>query len=359
MEEIRETFYYEHSKFPNVFYAINIALEQFLGRELFKGDLSRVQYASEEYAFRQRLNLLAQAGSPSIKALDLPFLSYYRNGSWEIDDRPGVQAAVTAVEGIREESLGYQKLYFLNMKTSYKFVAFFSSDKDAQLAYEILSWIRYPSAKQFKFSGVYYKEYELDIPIQFWTKNISFSPNFNETEWLQKNRIFPITFEVEVKSAILAHQPQVSSSIFPIDEELYITKKVLLDFLAYKGSKDFMSEDHLDFEVDYVFNPDPELYGTLTLGSSTLTSITVNWDYNELCEELYTDNVKIVVNNFVEFDVPKSDKTYTITELVPNSTYNISIWFTSLDGKVTKYSLATQTSQDEPLYLKGMVGYTF
>jgi len=104
--ELQESFYYDHSKFPNVLYLINMAFEKFFSRELFRNNASRVFYSSEDYAFRRRLNLLAESGEPSIKAYDFPFMCYYRESNWQIDkDRPGVQNATAALIGFPEEEL--------------------------------------------------------------------------------------------------------------------------------------------------------------------------------------------------------------------------------------------------------------
>jgi hypothetical protein len=336
-----------------------VATENYFANNVFRSDLTRVVYASPEYAFRQRLNLLAKAGQPSVKELQLPFMSYFRRGNWEIDTRAAVQNATAALAGFPEIAASYQKLRFLQVKTVFECVAFFNSDLDAQAGYEALLWIQQPSPKQFRYPGMEYLGGQFDIPIHLQIDNLVFNPDTTEKDWLVKNRVIPIKFDLLIKSVSMAQRPQTpQSSVFFEQENAVITKKVILDFLAYKYKNSFYDEQHIDFEVDGIFNSDPDLNGSLIVANTTNTSVTVNWSYNPLADPLYETDVKLVLNGYETFIVPRNQLTYTFTGLGKESLCNITIWFTSLAGQITKYTASATTGTDSHIGLKGMVGYT-
>jgi hypothetical protein len=351
--------YYDLTKFANTQYLIMMAIETFFANNVFRSDLTRVFYASDQYAFRQRLNLLAKGGTDSIYELQLPFMSYFREGNWQIDTRAAVMNATAALEGFADASIANQKLRFLQVKTVFKCVAWFNSDADAQAGYEALLWIQQPAPKQFSFSSIDYLGSTFDIPIYLGVENLNFNPNMTEKDWLVKNRVFPITFDLQIKSVVLAQQPQSpESNIFNDNAPPVITKTVLLDFLSYKNQNSFTDQQHIDFEVTGTFNNDPSLNGTLNVTNTTNTSITVAWSYNPAADTYYTSNVTLTLNGYDSVDVARNALTYTFNNLEPGSTYNIAIWFFANNGQITKYTVNAVTGTNTIVNLKGMVGYS-
>jgi hypothetical protein len=172
--------YYDHSKFANSYYLLMMAIETLLGQELFKSDGTRIFYASPEWMFRQRLNLLNKNGNPDYSSLDLPFAAYYRKSNWVIDTRPGVTNATAALLGMDagSQSGGYVNVKFLQVETSFDFVAIYSRDDDAQLAYEVLTWLDKPAANFFTVPGLVYKGRKVDIPLQVNVEGLRKAKNF-------------------------------------------------------------------------------------------------------------------------------------------------------------------------------------
>jgi len=356
--EIPVQSYYDQSKFSNTFYLIMIAIEEYFANNVFRSDLTRVVYASEKFAFRQRLNLLAKAGQPSIQELRLPFMSYFRQGNWEIDDRAAIQNATAALSGFPDSAIAYRKLRFLQVKTRFTCTCFANADSDAQLMYEALLWIQQPAPKQFQFGSMEYLGSQFDIPIHLSIEGLQFNPDTTEKDWLVKNRVVPIKFDIVVRSVAMAQRPQSpESSIFSEQTFPFITKKVILDYLAYKYQNTFYDEEHIDFEVTGTFNPDPTLNGSLAISQVTNTVITVNWNYNPASDSYYENTVKLVLNGIKEVDIVRNFKTYTFTGLSPESLYNITIWFIALTGQITKYIASATTTTDASINLKGMVGW--
>ena len=377
--EIQATNYYNTSKHSNVFYFNMMEVEKFFANNLFRGNLTRVFYASENYAFRQRLNLLSMSGEPSSKELQFPFLSYFRLNNVELsNDFPGVQGTSSALYGVFEEDLGIN-IRWLQTKTVFTAVAFFASDLDSQIFQEALLFIKHPAGpRQWVASGLEYKGIQISIPIQLFIDAIQYNPQYLETDWLKKHRIFPIKFQFTVRSVTLSQLPQgPESTVFFEDEPPIITKKVVLDFFAYKFSNQYFDKDHTDFEVTGTFNPDFTLGGSLTIdeAGTSDTTIKVDWDYNPVLDQewldpptntipnpdygTYEDDVLLVLNGVIETHVPRITKTYTYTGLQNESLYNVTIWFIKKTGEVTKYVASETTTTETHINLKGMIGYKY
>jgi len=243
---------------------------------------------------------------------------------------------------------------------SFTCTAFFTSDKDAQLANEILLWIQQPAPKQFTYSGIRYLGYTIPIPVTFTIKDITFNPTYKEKDWLEKNKIIPIKFVVDIKSTLLAQNPQTPESTLFREEEIpVIAESALLDFFAYKTGEQ-VNVDHLDFEVTAAFDPDVELQPVLAVDSKTATSMVLTWSYNSLINiAKYQENVLITLNGTKDFTAKMADKTFTIPDLIEGSVYKIDVFFTELTGKVAKASITATTESAVQTGLKGMIGYSF
>jgi len=354
---LQPTSFYDQSKFPNSLYLIMMELEKYLANQIFRGDLTRVIYASEEYAFRQRLNLLSKNGNASIKELDLPFMSYYLTKNWDIDKRMGFPSPTAAIIGITEESLAGMPVKWMNVTMNFSFVAMFPTMASAQLAYETLLWINKPTPKQGIIEGLEYRGVELSFPIYLNIVNLDFNPSSLERQWLNSNKVYPVRFVMEVNSVMFSQRPQdANGNTFQDGAVPYITNKVILDFLSYKGSNMFWNPNNPMLEVDRIFSADPSLNGTFTLGTVTSTSVVLNWNWNSLASPLLQSTVDITLNGFSTVSRPKADKTYTWTNLTAGSLCNFTITFLYLDSTIVKYSLTVDTTPGATIGLKGMVG---
>lgn len=352
--------YYDLSLHSNSLTLIRMALETYFANNVFRSDLSRVIFASEEYSFRQRLNLLSKNGNPSIQELNLPFMRYYWQGNWQIDDRAAIMNATAGLIGFPDESIGFQNLRFLQGQIYFDCTAYFSRSDDAQLAYETLLWIQNPAPQQFNFGSLTYKGYAIEIPILFEIEDIVWMPTYNESEWLQKAHIVPISFKIHLRSAVMSQLPQTpESSTFWNDASPVITKHVLLDFLSYKFKNAYFDQSNYNLEVSGIFNADVDLNGNVEINNITDTSFTVDWTFNNEVLPLYTDTIILNVNGVTNYTLPITQLSYVLSGLSPQSMFNITLWFTSKAGLVTKYTASAYTSTiDAPVGITGIVGYT-
>ena len=355
--ELQAQSYYNAAKFTNISYFLQLFLKTYLGNILFRGNSSRVLFASDEFCYRRRLDSLAEKGISSDLYLDLPFMNFWRSGNWVPSDRPTQLQAGPAVVGV---TAGYSTMKFLNMKAPFHCTAHFSRDDDAQLAYETLMWLQLPSEKQYVLPGVVHNNTEISIPVSIKTSSVEFNPSFTEQDWLQSNRIIPISFDIDLYSVML--QPLAQGPESPLFSEhaqtIYITKRVLLDFLAYTQDP-LIDEEHIELEVIQEFDPATETEVTLSSGTSTATTITVAWDYED--EDVLEDMVRLFIRPDEYVEVSVNDKAYTFTGLQSGSQYTIAAWFFFTSGKVAKRELTIQTTSTDTSSpkLKPIIGYTF
>ena len=355
--ELTKNYYYNTAALSNTAYLLQMYLEQYMANALFRGNSSRIIYASQQYTFRQRLNLLSQNGSESILALQLPYMSYFRQNNFVLDSRPGALNAWAAIEGFEDIGIGYQQLRYMMMTITFNCIAFFTNDIDAQMAVEVLNWIQYPSDKQAIAGSVTYAGTDIQIPVTMNVSNIQFNNGKTERDWLEQQRIIPVQFDFSMRSVILGQEPQgPESNIFFDNSPPVITRKVLLDFLSYKGIDDLFSKSNPDLIVLANYTPDPELIGTLTVTAATNTSIMVVWTYNPLAVPLYQTNVLLALGNNDQFSVPMVQGTYTFTDLESESLYTLYILFFSNAGTVTKYTATASTNNEFIINIPGLIG---
>lgn len=368
--EIEASVYYNKNKFTNTSYLLMMFLEEYFGKEIFKGDGSRVIYASNEFAFRQRLNRLYPEMTPpytsiSSSQMQFPFCSYYRSSNWIKDTRLGIQSANAILSGISLSEEIPITARFIPAEATFDMYFFFDRDDDAQNCYDILMWIQNPAPKQFGYSGLQYKSYKIDMPIVMSVTELNWTNTYKENEWLKKNRVITIKASVTLKSMIMDQYAQGStSSLFEVQPssnipQFYITRESILDFLSFKNDP-LLNTENIVLDVLANFEPDPQLEATFLVDEATTNSVTFDWNYNIEAVDLFNDTVSIILSNGTTYLAPIDDKSITITGLDNESTYTASIYFTSTTGQVVKLTQTFTTSNPEDKKeLRGMVGLTW
>lgn len=255
--------YYVHKSFVNVYYYVYKFLEKWIADNIFRSDNSRVFMASDEYAFRRRFELTDMSKSYDdleFSSLNLPFANYFaQNNGWTTDDRIAAKNAALTYLGIYE---GNTKIKASASVITVPVTFWFDREDDARLAYEILYFKSYneiynhtkvPYGRNYTLGDTYISQSSgvLDLPINFMIKSLTFNPQFKETDWLKKQRVFTIkvSFDVRTYAIYPPAQPDYNIGMNDVDETLedgstyedgynyyYIVDRVILNASNEKNS---------------------------------------------------------------------------------------------------------------------------
>jgi len=281
---------------------------------------------------------------------------------------------------------------------------YYSTDKDARLAYELLMWERQPKGPVQLTSSVTWKGADVQIPVFVTIDDVNFNPKFNETDWLKSQRMFPLQLQMTVRTYIIYFPrqtslvPEINSLIRKMppyatgareeegDGTAYITEQVVLNFAAMKqwGSLDSgeaftvsgtQSEDYTQqaVDIDSIDGSDTYQYTTDSINDTTIdivtgyftpttdlqinalqvdpetittTSFLLTWDINPADLENFKD-ITIMVPGQVPIRITDPTITsYLVTGVYPDSTYDVTALFHSLSGGVRDLHISVTTASD-------------
>jgi len=357
--------YYNHENYANTYYTSQMVLETFLANQLFKGDLSRIQFASDAFMFRKRLDSVDSKSDNFVaQNLNFPFMSYWYQGFWEHDDRPFAKSTAQRVLGHEIEIQG-QNMKAMAVKTTMKFTVMFSRDDDARLANEILMWTQGPIDIRLK-STILWKNTPIELPSFFKIDKIAYNDKaYNEVDWLEKNRIIPITFEVVLRTYVLGPNTQDSGQYVKEGNTFNLTEESTLQFIAGKNLSD--DPEMIEDTVHAYFNPEVAItLDNVWIDNQETNALTLNWSYTEDVPDS-VGKIKIVGNGIETIEITDdiiTTMSQIITGLKSNSTYRFHIYFYLTNGQVTMQGVngTTLFDPEEPGklgQLEDAIGFKF
>ena len=213
--------YYVHHSYVDTYYYVYKFLEKWIADNLFRKDPSRVFLASDDYAFRRRFELTDMSKSYEnleFSSLNFPFANYWpQNNGWVAENRVASKNASLIYLGIYD---GDTKVRASASNISIPTTLWFDREDDARLAYEILYFKSYNeqyNSTKVPYGTDYTKLSEtssrtgniLDIPVNIKIDNLVFNPKFVESDWLKKQRVYPVkvTFTVRTFAIYPPKQP--------------------------------------------------------------------------------------------------------------------------------------------------------
>lgn len=367
-------------------------LEYFIAKVLMRGDMKRVLWASDDMAFYRRFLTVGTGNGADITQikpanLGLPFTNYWYSGGWTPDDRPYSVQPAQMINGTWHEGLPAY-LRALAVKGEFSFTAFYGRDDDARLAYETLLWEHQPKGPIQFATSLQWNGIDLAIPVFFTLSEPQFNPDFQESEWLKAQRIFPIKFNIIARTYSIHMNAQDSyDNIAPeyatygtgllnlnnSKNGMYLTEEAILNFAAAKGWGDLnvVSTEDLDTpdpftdqEKETLIADPREITTDLVTGyfqaasdieinfckikkdSITPNSATIEWQIKPADRSSFS-HIKILCPGQAPAWIGDvSDSEYTMNGLYPNSDYHIIVLFYSLGGTVTDVQLEVQTLGD-------------
>ena len=392
-------------KFIDTHLAVQTTVETFLSDVLFKGDLSRVIYASSDMSFRRRIETVDKkteynADSPILpESLHLPYLSYFPAGDPEADDRPNAVSAAAAIIGEWDEDFE-TNVRSIATKQSYKTTILTARRDEARFFYLALLQEKEPKFPIRYYYTLEWRGVNLSIPINITIESITTNQSYEETKLLSKNKIFPIEVEFTVRTYQLVinsfdnycQLPKRFSNVIDDYDELnppteYITEKVVLNWAGRKFDMD-MDSDKVDFESDeikallkspYYFNQkeltEAELLSSVAnVPTDYTTDVVQGYFQTESSAELnriaYNPNKSTPTTAWFDFAVKPADfgkflkmeisvpgyEPVTVTDcrarnavlsgLVQNSEYKVTVLVYATDSSIKTYFLTIKTPID-------------
>ena len=392
----------DRNKFIDIHTSIKVAIESFLATELFKGDFSRIQYSNQNICFRKRVENVdsSEKDMDNIKPinLNLPFASFFQSSDFDDDDRPASIQAAQSIDGEYIESLG-RRLRSTAVKATYKATAFFARRDDIRMAHQLLYWEKTPKAPIWIYNIVLWQGHKLAIPCFITIESVGSHTDYQETDWLEKSRIFPLDIEMTVRTyeILIPNVRKIidlpvrwgnkySSETFDSDSDdnIYITQEAILVWANKKW--DFNTDvKNIDTSSTEVQANAAKYFSDKQYTQSQLEEMCghlPNYQTNDIIEGYWSETEEVSINKIkvsgstdttvtidcrikpadykyfsnIAFYIPGHDDiigtdprqtTYTITGLYPNSTYDIKVVTTGSTGVKTTYSLSASTLDSE------------
>jgi hypothetical protein len=220
--------FYTDSNFLNVVYATDIALENYFSSLLFSGDLTRVVYSSNDYAFRKRSD--DKKGN-----LDLPFLNYKLN-NFEPGER--LRWNLTAYQtGLYIPELT-AKIQYAPITLSYQSSFWVHRWDDLIYAYDLLIAEFDNKTLIEPVVQIGSEQLKLSALVKF---ELEFNPTYTEQDWLDRNKISSISLDFTV-------------DIFRLRTNFDITlvEDVVFEFASNHGYETNSYEETINLVVDHL-----------------------------------------------------------------------------------------------------------
>lgn len=228
--------FYENQNFLNVAYAVDISLENHFSDLLFKGDNSRIVYSKNEFAMRKRAR--DSNDNVSTSNLDLPFMNY-KTDEYRIEgDNPRWHIRAYS-SGVYIPELD-QKIIYAPLVMEYE--ATFWCNLDEELRYAF-NEVHFDSGNKTTLTANIDVD-GINLPLTVWLSydNLQFDPEYDENEWLERNRIHSAAIDFQVQTFTIKSNKAIT-----------VTDEVLFNFVARHGiENDVTYEEAYKFLVDHV-----------------------------------------------------------------------------------------------------------
>lgn len=182
--------------------SVRYAISDYLAHLFFGIDFTRVIYTNPEYAFRKRLETLANGietinGGIQYTDLQLPFASY------NFISEPKIIKSVSASEwvGYYDETLE-DYLHFMNVEMQAKVQLFFYGANDLAVAHRIALTESHSKFPVKYLQDIYWRNKTLKLPVFITIDNIKTSNDFgkNETQWLSENHMQAMVLTLKIET---------------------------------------------------------------------------------------------------------------------------------------------------------------
>jgi hypothetical protein len=363
-------FYYEknaplpYRTFEQI-YALRERLDNFQAKLFFKGDTSRVIWSDIVYAYRRRMEQLGEIGKGDPKdALQLPFVSYYRKGGWEVDDRPAASQLSSAINKFRwgkNWDTGIES-QVIHAQRAFEGAAIFSSERDAEIAYTLIQWWK---------NRLYHDEYfliggntKIAFPLSLELKSYELDSGKDLDKWSASQNIALVKYSFLVRTPLI--------KVDPNQPPVYLTKEVYWYFHNREFREGIEETENFPLEQS-------ELFTLIETGEETLpetvagladivvtipspTEVLFSWEYigNKLPDslEFIVHLGKEVRTEVLTYEsgttIENAPKEYLLTNLPSASLFDVQV-LAYYGSRINKYHFSVETPS-LPERKKGLAG---
>lgn len=229
--------YYDHSNFRDVYTAINIGIQAHLANAFLQGDITRVIYASTEFALRKR--------SQNNPNLDLPFCNFRISDITADTDRPWFNHELGA-EGMFVPELA-RKIKIIPVSLTYDSTIFFHKYADTLFSFNMLHWddtLETVIKAQVEIEGQ-----QVSLP-GVLGHSLTFNPTYNENDWLERNKINSISLNFQIDTFSIVDNVDITipeTVIFNFITQNELDQTAITD--PYQAVIDHLSEDVGEFST--------------------------------------------------------------------------------------------------------------
>lgn len=412
-EYVQEDYFGENvDKYIDIHNSICVSIESLLATLIFRKDFSRIVYSTPENAFRTRMRLMDASNKDfdvldknSLKSenLNLPFASYCKTGEFEDDDRIAAVNASQSIIGDYIESAG-QYIRSLATKSTYKAVIYVSTQKNVRMVAQLLHWDQSPKQPIWVQHTVNWHGERLNIPCNITIENVDTNPSYEEKDFLEQARIFPINVEFTVRSYQILipnidhiinlpirwgnkYSPETFESQEDAAENTFIVQESILIWANQKWKFETPKE-RLNLEDPHVIENANLFFSNKQYTKEQLEEmcgLLPNYETNDIIEGYWSESYECAVNKLrVDVATPTSltikcvikqadhkyfdymdvfipghdsikitDPTQSLIQidgLVSRSTYDLKFVTHSKQGVLTTYTLQASTTEapDDP-----------
>ena len=226
----------ELNNYRNVQYAVTTLMMQYFTDILFKGESGRVIYSSTDFAFRQR------SKKTTDNNLDLPFMNVKISGISKDTERQWANHMATA-QGTYVEEL-QRKLRTLPVQIQYDSTIFYQTNLDTAFSFEELLWDDVLETILDFNMVIDNVEVKVIANVAF---NLEFDPEYDRSDWLEKNKIHSIKVDFTVDTFFIKDNTDIS-----------IPKEILLQFNTLTSDGEEIESLEEIYDTMTLYFTDPE-----------------------------------------------------------------------------------------------------
>lgn len=201
--------YYEQKYFTNgnqytlnVILSTTLAMFDYLESVLFKDDPNRIVFATNDFAFRARLQDLSKDDVNSniqTNTLNLPFVNF-GIGDISLESTKLFNSYYNANIGRYFEEID-STLQFYPITIEYEGCFYSHNASDAQIVLEKL--FKQSRTQTILSPILYYKNTELKDYGELTYSSIKYDDKYKESDWLEKNRIHTVSFGISINTFLV------------------------------------------------------------------------------------------------------------------------------------------------------------